>query len=231
MSRKLKRILAAVLAVVVVSSVAVGIYAADFYKADSVAVSSFSEAKISDDYAVFGDGDVGFIFYPGGKVEYSAYAPLMHRLAEGGITCVIAKMPLNLAVLDTSAWKGAKKAAPNVKNWFIGGHSLGGAMASGVPQDQFEGLILLAAYPTKKTEIPVLSLLAENDNVLNKEKYAEALPLMPEGFKEITIEGGCHAYFGSYGVQKGDGTPLITNSEQLNKTAEYILEFIKGITE
>ena len=48
----------------------------------------------------------GFIFYPGGKVGYTAYAPLMLALAEQDILCVLLEMPFNLAVLDSSAAEG-----------------------------------------------------------------------------------------------------------------------------
>ena len=45
----------------------------------------------------------GFIFYPGGKVGYTAYAPLILALAEQDILCVLLEMPFNLAVLDSLA--------------------------------------------------------------------------------------------------------------------------------
>ena len=40
--------------------------------------------------------------------------------------------------------------------------------------------------------------------------------------KETVIEGGCHAYFGAYGAQKGDGTPAITCEEQMQQTVQAI---------
>jgi hypothetical protein len=49
----------------------------------------------------------------------------------------------------------------------------------------------------------------------------------PDDFKEIIIDGGCHAYFGMYGEQKGDGKANITNEEQIKITASYITEMIK----
>ena len=33
------------------------------------------------------------------------------------------------------------------------------------------------------------------------------------------IEGGCHAYFGDYGPQAGDGTPTISRQDQMSHTA------------
>ena len=80
----------------------------------------------------------GFIFYPGGKVEYTAYAPLM---------CVLLKMPLNLAVLDVNAADSVFDMFPEISSWYIGGHSLGGSMAASYAlenTDKLEGLVLLA---------------------------------------------------------------------------------------
>lgn len=41
------------------------------------------------------------------------------------------------------------------------------------------------------------------------------------------IDGGCHSYFGSYGNQDGDGSPTISNKEQINQTASIICKFIR----
>ena len=41
---------------------------------------------------------IGLIFYPGGLVEPSAYAPVLHQIAEEGVLVVIAPMPFNLAI-------------------------------------------------------------------------------------------------------------------------------------
>ena len=55
--------------------------------------------------------DSAFVFYPGGKVEYTAYAPLMHMLAEKGIDCFLVKMPFRLAVF------GMNKAGKIFENY------------------------------------------------------------------------------------------------------------------
>ena len=55
--------------------------------------------------------DSAFVFYPGGKVEHTAYAPLMHMLAEKGIDCFLVKMPFRLAVF------GMNKAGKIFENY------------------------------------------------------------------------------------------------------------------
>jgi hypothetical protein len=61
------------------------------------------------------------IFYPGGKVQYEVYAPLMEKLAENGILCVLVHMPGNLAVLDINAADGIREMYLEIKTWYIGG--------------------------------------------------------------------------------------------------------------
>lgn len=40
------------------------------------------------------------------------------------------------------------------------------------------------------------------------------------------IDGGCHAGFGSYGAQKGDGAPVISAEEQQRQTADALAAWI-----
>ena len=179
------------------------------------------------------EAKAGFIFYPGGKVEHTAYAPLMRGLADRGVLCVLVEMPLNLAVLDMNAAEGIPEAFPEVERWYLGGHSLGGSMAASYlasHTEEFEGLILLGSYSTADlsgTELSVLSVYGSEDGVLDREKYAEYRPNLPESFTETVIEGGNHAYFGAYGEQEGDGTATVTPAEQLRQTAEAILAMLE----
>ena len=95
--------------------------------------------------------------------------------------------------------------------------------------DEYEGLILLGSYSTADLSdagLEVLSIYGSEDQVLNLEKYNDNIRHLPKDFKEIVMEGGCHAYFGMYGAQDGDGTPSITNEEQIQQTVEYIAQMI-----
>lgn len=174
------------------------------------------------------------IFYPGGKVENTAYIPLMQKCAESGILCIIARMPCNLAFLNTGAANSIKKAHPEITNWYIGGHSLGGVAASSYVKkhaDDFDGLILLGSYASKdisNTNINVLTIRGTNDEVVTLSDHNENLSNLPSGYREAFIEGGCHAYFGMYGEQKGDGTPTISPQDQIIQTAYLITGFINS---
>ena len=144
-----RRAFLCLLAVLLAVCVAFGVYASDYYHADPAA----EDALVSDDVVsvtkqngnwVFAPESptAGLIFYPGGKVENTAYAPLLHDLAE--------------------------------------------------------------------------------DGVLNREKYEADRVNLPQDTTETVIDGGCHAGFGSYGAQKGDGTPTISAEEQQRQTADAL---------
>ena len=231
-----KRIIA--LAVVLILCISCWAYVADYYHADETAIAAMASAS---DITVQQSGstlafvpeqaDTGFIFYPGGKVEYTAYAPLMRALAENGVLCVLTEMPLNLAVLDMNAADGIPEQYPQVTRWYIGGHSLGGSMAASHAAknaDRYEGLVLLASYSTADltaSGLDVISLYGSEDGVLNMDKYAEYKDNLPAGFEEHVLVGGCHAGFGSYGAQAGDGAASISGEEQLQLTAQLLNDF------
>ena len=241
---KKKRIIKKLIATIIVFALLFGacaFYVNDYYRADLGAISAFSSSEkiereiLDDETIVFKPEKVkaGFIFYPGGKVEYTAYIPLMEELAKKDIMCVLLKMPFNLAVLDVNGAEGIQEMYPEIENWYIGGHSLGGSMAASYLSEnisEYKGLVLLGSYSTadlSKEDIKVLSVFGSEDKVMNKEKYDEYKINLPKDFSEEIIGGGCHAYFGMYGEQEGDGTPTITNVEQIQKTAEIINIFIK----
>ena len=213
------------------------IYVSDYYRADNTSIASFTAShsvkanESPDGTIVFEPTDpiAGFIFYPGGKVEYTAYVPLMSALAEQGVLCILIEMPFNLAVLDMNAAEGWTDKYPDVGNWYIGGHSLGGSMAASFVAknaEDFDGLILLGSYSTAKIMLPVLSVYGSEDKIMNREKYDKYKANINSSLTEAVIDGGCHAYFGMYGAQDGDGTPSITNEEQISITVTEIIKFI-----
>lgn len=231
--------IALVLVVVTVLLVsACGLYASDYYRAEETAVATTEavSVEITEDRAVFvpEKPEAGLIFYPGGKVEFIAYAPLMAKLAEQNVLCVLLKMPLNLAVLDIDAAEGIPETFPDVENWYLAGHSLGGSMAAsfaGKSANTYDGLILLAAYSTADltdTDLKVCSLYGDRDGVLNMEKYNQYRSNLPEDTVELVLEGGNHAGFGSYGAQEGDGASTLASGQQLQWTADTIADFIRN---
>lgn len=226
-------------AVLLALVIAVAVYAGDYYRADLAAElamqgSDAVTVEQSGNLTVFApeQPEAGFIFYPGGKVEHTAYAPLLLKLAEEDVLCVLVKMPLNLAVLDMNAAEGIPEQFPEIENWYIGGHSLGGSMAASCAAEnpeEFEGLVLLAAYSNadlRSTDLKVLLARGDRDGVLNMEKYTQYMPNLPEDSCQLVVVGGNHAQFGSYGPQKGDGEATLLGGDQLEATAQEILWLI-----
>jgi hypothetical protein len=237
--RKIFIIIMSVVLVLAITVIACAVYLGDYYRADNEAIGTFlpqgaTWKEESDGTVVFRPEGAtkGFIFYPGGKVEYTAYEPLMMELASNGVFCVLIEMPFNLAVLDMNAADGIRELYPEIEHWYIGGHSLGGSMAASYVEkhaEDFDGIILLGSYSTAdltSTNLSALSLYGSEDGVMNREKYEKYKKNLPTDLIEIKIDGGCHAYFGMYGDQDGDGKPSMSPEEQIKLTAEYITELI-----
>ncbi len=228
---KLKITLIVILTVVLAIVVGGTIYVKDYYHSDEsvAAILNNENVQIEKNYITFGDekAETGIIFYPGGKVEHTAYAPLMNQLADKGCFVVLVKMPFNLAVFDIDAADEIRETFGQ-KQWYIGGHSLGGAMANsnlGKQPKSYQGLILLGAYLTDDLSAYdgiVVSIYGSEDQVLNKEKYDEGLEYKPSKYYELVLSGGNHCQFGNYGFQKGDGIASISASNQQQQTSDFI---------
>ena len=237
--RKLVILIVILVAVCVLAGGSFG-YIHDYYHAENASAAledtdTVSGLGTASGYMFDGPGqDTALIFYPGAKVEDIAYAPLLKQLAASGVDCFLVKMPGNLAIFGKDrAGNVLDEFGDDYKNWYLAGHSLGGAMAAEYAAknaERLQGLIFLAAYSTKDlsdTDLRVLSLYGSEDQVLNKDKVVQGRELMPESYTEHEITGGNHAQFGDYGAQKGDGTATISAEEQQQETVQQILELMQ----
>ena len=216
----------------------IGIYFATYYRAGDTAKANLETkdgiiVENRSDYVLFNGSNESelFVFYPGARVDYRAYAPLMRRLAEQGVDCALVKMPLNFAIFKQNAFDDVidslQVGYQPYEHFYIGGHSMGGAMAAVYAAnnpEKVEALIMLAAYPTKPLakDLKVLEIYGSNDNVINREKLSEGAQYLPEDAVVYEITGGNHAQFGDYGKQSGDGKAIITADKQLDETVEQI---------
>lgn len=180
--------------------------------------------------------ETGIIFYPGARVEPEAYVPLAFQISQQGFMVVIVSMPFNLAIFGVNEADKVIAEYEQITNWVIVGHSLGGAMAGRYiknnPQ-KVEQLILLASYIdgdddlSDFEELDVLSIYAENDEIVTAEDIEESKKYLPSNTEFIEIEGGNHSQFGFYGFQDNDGRATIKRSEQHNFVVEIISKFLK----
>lgn len=181
------------------------------------------------------NSDKGLIFYPGARVEAAAYAPLAAKIANRGYKVVIIPMPLNLAVFGIDKADQVIENFPEVNEWYITGHSLGGSMAANYVKDKADnlsGLILLAAYPADSDDLSnnnldVLSIYAENDSFATLEDIENSKKILPENTIWKEIEGGNHSQFGYYGLQRGDNQADISREKQQQEIIESILTFME----
>lgn len=211
------------------------VYVSDYYHSDdysnSILTNTAQIQAFDNMWAFYPEADtdrkVGFIFYPGGKVEATAYSPLLSKLTKEGITCILLEMPFHLAVFDVNAAEEVYPRFPDINTWYIGGHSLGGAMASSYADQSskdLSGMILLGAYSVGDGSVPTLAIYGSQDQVLDKTKLESTR-------NQYLIEGGNHANFGNYGNQEGDGIATITKEEQQQMTVDSILNFIAATSQ
>ena len=239
MNKKIKTIILIVTCVIAVGIGGIYWYVSDYYHADmnvvSINQSQMSYDENSESYVFKPQTETkkGIIFYPGAKVDELAYQPLMLKLSQQGYLCVIAKMPFHFAVLKIGAADAIMSQYSQITDWYMMGHSLGGAMAAQYASEHshlLKGLILLAAYSTEdlsSSGLSVMSIYGSEDHVLNKQKYKDCFSFLPENTKELIIEGGNHAQFGNYGIQSGDGEATIDSSEQQNQTVEFVIKSLQ----
>ncbi|MBR2527100.1 MAG: alpha/beta fold hydrolase [Blautia sp.] len=232
------RILVSLLVMIGAAFLAFLLWASDYYHAGEMAVSALQSdnavtvEKTKSGWLFDGPSDDDLLlFYPGGKVEETAYAPLLHILAAEEMDVYLFSMPLRLAILGLNAADDVVREN-RYERYYIGGHSLGGAMAAiygAKHQEEIKGIILLAAYPTKKTGTDTLLIFGSEDGVLNMARVEEAEKLVSGRYDANCIDGGNHARFGDYGDQSGDGKAGISAQRQWDLTVDRICAFLSSV--
>lgn len=204
------------------------------YQASPLARRIAKTATNHKNYLLFrskGKVKANIIFYQGALVEEEAYSQLARDLADKGYNTYILKTPLNLPVLSPHKAKTIINQN-HLTNVYLAGHSLGGVVASqNAKVAPVRGLILLASYPSRKSDLShkklrVLSITASNDHILNWEKYEEAKKRLPNSSTFRTIVGGNRSRFGNYGHQKGDGKATLSHKSSEKQLATFISNFI-----
>jgi len=195
----------------------------------------------TDPWLVFQPTDqiptTGLIIYPGGRVDPRAYAPIAHAIAAQGYLVAIVPMPLNLAVFGSDRAASVIQAYPDIQQWVIGGHSLGGSMAAlyaDKHRDQIDGLVLSASYPASSnnladSNIKVASIYGTQDGLATKDKIDASRELLPADTTWVPIEGGNHAQFGWYGDQSGDNPATISRQDQQAQLIQATLDLLQSV--
>ena len=166
--------------------------------------------------------EVGFILYPGARVDVRAYSPAAQAIAAEGYLMVIVPMPLNLAGFAINRAAKVINSFPEIVHWAIGGHSHGGAMAASFAYNNpatVKGLVLWSSYPASKNDfstrdVAVASIYETLDGRSVLKGIDSYRHRLPPHTRWVSIEGGCHARFGWYGLQKNENVPTISHEAQ-----------------
>ncbi|MBL8133624.1 MAG: alpha/beta hydrolase [Anaerolineae bacterium] len=200
---------------------------------ESVAVTQ-ADGVITFDPFTPDQRSVGFVFYPGALVDPRAYAPILRPLAEAGYLVVTRTMPLNLAIFNVSAADALRAAHPEIAAWVIGGHSMGGAMASryALERGDLAGLALLGSFPfgdLSGAPLPTVSIYGDSDGLISLKQIDESRAALPAETEYVLLEGANHAQFGDYGAQRGDLPAALPAADQQAATAAALLALLEQV--
>lgn len=187
-------------------------------------------------------------FQPGAKVDARAYVKTLRPLVEAGYVVVIAKQPLGIGFLATNALDTARSTFPEVKQWIVGGHSLGGTVAAMEVASAMDAqaastdptnaapapvvaLVLFASYPAtdlSSETFPVLSISGEKDGLSTPATIDASRANLPASSTFIQIPGATHAFFGDYGTQVGDGEATTPRPHAYYQISQATLDFVNA---
>ena len=235
MSKKKKGLLA-LAGILAALLLAFGLYFGNYYHADKTAQQGMKSSQavkvkqMAEGYLFDGPSKKNaIIFYPGAKVETTAYAPLLKQIASQEADVFLVEMPLHMAFFGLN--KADKiRASYHYQNWYMSGHSLGAAMAarySAGHLKDYRGLIMLAGYPTKDlhaANFSVLSIYGSKDG--NTKMLQKNPQYLPNDYTKQVIKGGNHAQFGNYGRQTGDGQATISRKSQQQATVQAVRQYL-----
>lgn len=236
-NRRILRGLFILLALLGSIGIAIPIYLkSQIYPAHERALQAVAYSQVTEtaDYFKFDTPNerANIVFDGGAFVQVQSYGYLAEQLNQAGIDVYLVKSPFHLAVLNASKAREIIQQL-QLEHVYLAGHSMGGAMNAQNARDiHVSGLILLAAYPGTQTDLselnlPVLSITASQDQVLNQKRYQEAKKRLPKETTFLTIQGGNHAGFGLYGPQKGDGKATISALDQEDQVVAAMVEFVE----
>jgi dienelactone hydrolase len=185
-----------------------------------------------------GDPNIGFIFYPGGRIAHEAYASLMRALATEGYLAIVPHMPLNIAAFRPNIADEIIAVYPNIDRWVISGHSVGGAMAAQYTyahSESIDGLVIWASYPPDKADLsdlalPVTLIYGGRETGVTDDAVAERQHLLPADTVYVRIEGGDHHQFGSYEINPKDDLAAISRDAQHEQIIQATLAVLETVS-
>jgi hypothetical protein len=189
----------------------------------------------------------GLLLFPGGGVDFRAYAPIARELARCGLLVVVQHVPFGFALFDHDRALGPegnlRRTFPQVRQWVVGGHSLGGVAAACYARRQpndLAGLVLWGAFPSPThslaaLRLPVASLCGSRDGLVPPRLVHKTRHLLPPNSRLVEVSGANHTQFGDYWdgrdeafVQRGDRPARISRRQQRDLVVEHTHRFISS---
>lgn len=246
MKKYLKRILIGFFALLILAILATIIYfKVTNYPASQAAKQTFEQVQEkydvskNKDYLYFTANESqksALIIVPGGNVNKIAYLPLVSLILADGHDVAIVNAYFDLSIITPYRPINVINDHPE-KDFYIAGHSLGGttaAMFVAKYPDKIKGLIFLASYPASdmsNLKMPTLSISGSLDAFVPPKLIETKKPLFPKDATTfVIIEGGNHSQMGDYGLQRKDNPATITPSQQHEKVAQLIVDFMTKTT-
>lgn len=238
-----KRVLLGLLIVLAVLVVGFVIWALNPLQPTADALAALeSDSKVTvtqgDEYVTFMPTGTkptkAFVFYPGGHVDYRAYAAPLHKLAAQGYLAILLPVRLNLAFFDVNAADRAIPDFPEIQDWAVGGHSLGGVAASLYAKNNpnLDGMVYWASYPADdalKTSAMKFTSIYGTLDMGGMENFQTSASLLPSDTRFVVIEGGNHSQFGNYGLQPGDNAATISWQEQQAQAVDATAQLLESL--
>jgi len=182
----------------------------------------------------------GLVFVPGARVDPRAYGRVLRPLAQAGYLVAVLKEPLGLALLDPGHARRVITVHPDIDQWVVGGHSLGGVAAASFadahPQVEgapVAGLVLYAAYPAgriNRADLEVTSISGDVDGLTTPADIDRARDELPPDTRYVIVPGAVHSFFGDYGEQSGDGTPTADRAAAQAEIAKATRAVLAAVT-
>ena len=184
----------------------------------------------------------GLILYPGGLVDPRSYAPTARAIAARGYLVVIVSMPFDLAPFGPHRASRVQWLFPDIQQWAIGGHSVGGAYACKYAKDRSSrvaGVVIWASFPSERfrlddTAVRVICIYGTNNPNCNADEIEANKPFLPADTLCVEIDGANHTQFGYYDtspdpIQPGDDFATISRQQQQKIIIAHTLNFLQGL--
>ena len=182
----------------------------------------------------------GLIVYPGANCDIRGYAPILREIAAQGYLVVAVSMPFDFSIFAPNSADEAKAAFPEIDNWVLAGHSMGGAMAglyAHSRQDELAGLIFWDSYPPDSnsfadSDLPILHVHRAALDGTAPQMFLDKKFLFPPDSTWVGVPGGMHMYFGSFigGGYEEQQEPGIERDAQIQIITAATLEAIADMT-